>query len=149
MTTRKTERPPRLIPSGQVHHELNPIFAQIVNLVKQTKNPEHFKRDLLIDKRQIAQRKPNSVLWGVRSTGTDLVCLSKGGHKGAETRLRPSMWTGGHRMAYYDVAKSHIEYPNGNDWYYITGNTSQHVTKEQAVKILEKYATGGRAYSTF
>lgn len=146
---RTSRREPRLKPSAQVHHDLNPIFKQILKIAERTGNPSYFRKDLVIDKLQITRHHPEAVLFGIRDSGTDLICLSRGKRKSVSQRTSQSMWFGGYRLGWYEIAKGHIEYPNGNNWYLVTRNADRRVTKEEALTIVEKYHANGTVFSSF
>lgn len=128
---------PRYKPPAQTHRKMSPIFARILKISKRLGLPTMYKRDLSIDRNAINRRHPSAVLWGVRETGTDIVCLSRGRRRKSPTGGR---LLGPGEVSYYSIARSHIEYPNGDRWYYVTPSGSRSVTKAEAIDILLKYA---------
>jgi hypothetical protein len=133
----KSEEKPRYRPPAQTGRSMNPLFARILKISERLGEPMMYKRDLIIDRDAIARQHPSAVLWGVRDTGTHIICLSRGTHKGAATG---STIFGTKVVSYYAIAKGHIEYPNRNKWYYITANEDRRVSKEEALTILQRYA---------
>lgn len=146
LTIGKSASNPRYKPGAQTGRKLNPIFARILKIHERIGLPTHYKRDLVIDRMAISRKHPSAVIWGVRETGTELICLSRGVRKSAPKGAHLFGGTRGEQWpSWYKHARDKIEfwsgeYGNKMKWYYITPSGEKRVSPEEAIKLLGKYA---------
>jgi len=150
LNTGKSQDDPRYKPPAQTNRPMNPMFAKILKIATKMGYPQYYKRDLSIDRNAISRKHPSAIIWGIRDTGTELVCLSRGTRKSASKG--PVLFGSKPKYTWQKSAIDKIEYWSRSGasspitWYYVTSSSIRKVSSKEAVDIVYQY---GGHYTEF